>query len=209
MSLASSSLSTAAAISDALTGLPQIKQLKEWLIEAEQNPSSLSEALASIAKEISDPTEALLIHDEQGAALQRDAVFAAWPQKTTAPQLDFSWQTKPTATYWLVDSQVNFCAWALPTVTMEHPDAPLLAVLSAVLRNGFLHTAIREKGGAYGAGASQDTALGCFKFFSYRDPRIEGTFDDFNASIDWVLNQKSGDDLVEQEIGRASCRERV
>lgn len=200
MSLASSSLSTAAAISDALTGLPQIKQLKEWLIEAEQNPSSLSEALASIAKEISDPTEALLIHDEQGAALQRDAVFAAWPQKTTAPQLDFSWQTKPTATYWLVDSQVNFCAWALPTVTMEHPDAPLLAVLSAVLRNGFLHTAIREKGGAYGAGASQDTALGCFKFFSYRDPRIEGTFDDFNASIDWVLNQKSGDDLVEQAV---------
>lgn len=200
MSLASAPLSTAAAVSDALSGLPQIKQLKSWLAKSEQDPSSLSQSLANIAKEISDPSEALLIHDEQGATAQRDALFSAWPQKTQLQQTDFSWDAKPTATYWLVDSQVNFCAWALPSVTMEHPDAPLLAVLSAILRNGFLHTAIREKGGAYGAGASQDSAMGCFKFFSYRDPRVEGTFADFNSSIDWVLNQKSGDDLVEQAI---------
>lgn len=200
MSLASASLSTAAAVSDSLSGLPQIKHLKDWLIKAEQDPSILNTDLAAIAQKISDPIEALLIHDEQGAGLQRDALFNAWPQQPAIHTADQAWQTQQTATYWQVDSQVNFCAWALPTVTMEHPDAPLLAVLSAVLRNGFLHTAIREKGGAYGAGASQDSALGCFKFFSYRDPRIEGTFADFNASIAWVLNQSSGDDLVEQAI---------
>ena len=73
-------------------------------------------------------------------------------------------------------------------------------MLAGVLRNGFLHTAIRERGGAYGAGATQDSANACFKFFSYRDPRVEGTFDDFAGSIDWVMNQTSGDDLVEQAV---------
>ena len=94
----------------------------------------------------------------------------------------------------MVDSQVNFCAWALPTVGVEHEDAAALSVLAGVLRNGSLHTAIRERGGAYGAGASQDSANACFKFFSYRDPRVEGTFADFAASVDWVLNKASGDD---------------
>ena len=93
----------------------------------------------------------------------------------------------------MVDSQVNFCAWALPTVTMCHEDAAALAVLGGVLRNGYLHTAIREKGGAYGAGATHDSSLACFKFYSYRDPRVEGTFKDFAGSVDWVLNKASGD----------------
>ncbi len=200
MSLAAAPLSKAASASDALAGLPQIKQLKDWLAQAESNPSILSQSLSGIAQTLSDPTEALIIHDEQGASLQRDALFSAWPNKTSTKQGEFSWEVSEKPTYWLVDSQVNFCAWALPTVTMEHPDAPVLAVLSAVLRNGFLHTAIREKGGAYGAGATQDSAMGCFKFFSYRDPRVEGTFDDFRGSVDWVLKQSSGDDLVEQAI---------
>ena len=200
MSLAAAPLSKAASASDALAGLPQIKQLKDWLAQAESNPSILSQSLSGIAQTLSDPTEALIIHDEQGASLQRDALFSAWPNKTSTKQGEFSWEVSERPTYWLVDSQVNFCAWALPTVTMEHPDAPVLAVLSAVLRNGFLHTAIREKGGAYGAGATQDSAMGCFKFFSYRDPRVEGTFDDFKGSVDWVLKQSSGDDLVEQAI---------
>jgi Zn-dependent M16 (insulinase) family peptidase len=101
---------------------------------------------------------------------------------------------------WQVDTQVNFCAWALPTVTLDHADSAALAVLSGVLRNAYLHTAIREKGGAYGAGASQDSALGCFKFYSYRDPRVEGTFADFQAAIEWVLHKSNGEDLIEQSI---------
>ena len=52
---------------------------------------------------------------------------------------------------WITGSDVNFCAQAFPTVDYDHPDAPILTVLGAVLRNGYLHSAIREKGGAYGS----------------------------------------------------------
>ena len=66
---------------------------------------------------------------------------------------------------WITGSQVCYCAEAFQGVSRQHPDAAALSVLATVLRNGFLHTAIREKGGAYGAGATNDTATNTFKFF--------------------------------------------
>ena len=68
-----------------------------------------------------------------------------------------------------------------------HPDAPVLAVLGAFLRNGYLQRSIREQGGAYGGGASHDANIGAFRFFSYRDPRLVGTLTDFDASVRWLL----------------------
>ena len=65
------------------------------------------------------------------------------------------------------------------------------------MRNGFLHTAIREKGGAYGAGAMHDTNSRTFKFFSYRDPNLEKTFDAFANSIKWALKSITRDKLHE------------
>ena len=65
------------------------------------------------------------------------------------------------------------------------------------MRNGFLHTAIREKGGAYGAGAIHDTNSRTFKFFSYRDPNLEKTFDAFDNSIKWALKSITRDKLHE------------
>ena len=66
-------------------------------------------------------------------------------------------------------------------------------------RNGYLHRAIREQGGAYGAGASQDSQS-AFRFFSYRDPRISDTLDDFDRSIDWLLDNPLGDEKIEEAI---------
>ena len=83
---------------------------------------------------------------------------------------------------WITGSQVCFCAEAFPTVDFKHEDAPALTVLGTVLRNGYLHSAIREKGGAYGAGASQDSNNKVFKFFSYRDPKCTETFKEFKKS---------------------------
>jgi len=39
-----------------------------------------------------------------------------------------------------------------------------------------------------------------FKFYSYRDPRIEGTMEDFRASIDWLIDEAKDESLVEQSI---------
>ena len=101
---------------------------------------------------------------------------------------------------WSTTTQVNFCAKAYPTVASGHADNAALQVLSGFMRNGFLHRAIREQGGAYGGGASQDANSASFRFFSYRDPRLQETLSDFDAAIDWVLSSQHKPHQLEEAI---------
>src|SRR5699024_6445648 len=101
---------------------------------------------------------------------------------------------------WLIQANVQFCASAYAAVEVSHPDAAPLMVLAAYLRNGFLHSAIREKGGAYGGGESYDGIACSCRFCSYRDPRLAGTFKDFEASIDWLLNTDHLEHQLEEAI---------
>lgn len=101
---------------------------------------------------------------------------------------------------WITDTPVNFCATAFQAVPLSHEDAAPLAVLGGVLSNGFLHTAIREQGGAYGGGASLDATNGVFRFFSYRDPRLEDTFTDFNRAVEWLHGKALGYQPIEESV---------
>ncbi|RSZ26637.1 insulinase family protein [Acinetobacter bereziniae] len=101
---------------------------------------------------------------------------------------------------WLIQANVQFCASAYQAVEVSHPDAAPLMVLAGYLRNGFLHSAIREKGGAYGGGASYDGNACSFRFYSYRDPRLAETFQDFEASLDWLLNKEQHAYQLEEAI---------
>ena len=106
---------------------------------------------------------------------------------------------------WVTSTQVNFCAKAYPTVPSGHPDAPVLSVLAAFLRNGFLHRSIREQGGAYGGGASHDPNIAAFRFFSYRDPRLVETLTDFDAAITWLLDTQHEQLALEEARSRAGA----
>ena len=78
---------------------------------------------------------------------------------------------------WLAQTNVYHNAMAFQAVPADHDDAAALMVLSGVLRNNYLHRAIRETGGAYGGGASYDSNACSFKFYSYRDPRLAANID--------------------------------
>lgn len=202
MSLASASLNPTAHFMNELGGLPQTKRLKTRTEDVKANGAgslvtAMQEMYATIDK---TPDSALMVHDDVYGKAHMDSLSSNWASGSKKQSGEILWTPDTAPTYWMVDSQVNFCAWALPTVTLVHEDSAALAVLGGILRNGHLHTAIREKGGAYGAGATQDSSMAAFKFYTYRDPRVEGSFNDFKASIDWVLNMKSGDDLVEQSV---------
>ncbi len=207
MQVAAAQVTEHAAMMSDISGLPLTQRLKNSFGQesSEQSKILAAELQALQQKVISQPTEVLLIQDKEQLAAHSQSV-TAWQQEYAEAAFDIqpsdakALASSALHNYWMVDSQVNFCAMAFPTVNQLHPDAPALSVAAGILRNGFLHTAIREQGGAYGAGASQDSSLGIFKFYSYRDPRIEGTFDDFNASIQWILNDAKDESLVEQSI---------
>lgn len=101
---------------------------------------------------------------------------------------------------WIVNAKVNYCAEVFATVPGNHADAPALTVLGHFLRNEYLHSAVREKGGAYGAGASQNNGEGIFRFYSYRDPRIEDTLTDFRQSVRWFVDREHDAGLLEQAV---------
>ncbi len=101
---------------------------------------------------------------------------------------------------WTTSTQVNFCAKAYKGVSANHADAPALMILAPYLRNGFLHRAIREQGGAYGGGASFDGSSGSFRFYSYRDPRLAETLNDFDASVQWLLEEQQPERMLEEAI---------
>jgi hypothetical protein len=102
---------------------------------------------------------------------------------------------------WLANTQVNFCARAYLAVPEAHPDAPALAVLARYLSDGYLHPAIRERGGAYGGGAQYDTDSMTFRFFSYRDPRLTETLADFDRAVPWLHENGDAQRLEESILG--------
>ena len=63
-----------------------------------------------------------------------------------------------------------------------------------------LHTALREKGGAYGGSASYAAGAGTFTLSSYRDPRLAGTFADFGTTLDQILDGDFSQEQVEEAI---------
>lgn len=101
---------------------------------------------------------------------------------------------------WLVATNVYHNAAAYPVVPADHPDTAALMVLAPYLRNGYLHGAIRERGGAYGGGAGYDANACAFKFFSYRDPHCAETFEHFEQSVNWLLNEPQKPEQLEEAI---------
>jgi hypothetical protein len=101
---------------------------------------------------------------------------------------------------WVVNTQVNFCAKAYKVVPSTHADAPALQVLAGYMKNNFIHTAIREKGGAYGGGVIYSADNGTFSFTSYRDPRLSETLSDYDAAINWMKTSKHDEEKVREAI---------
>ena len=206
MNAASAGMCAAAMLSHRLGGLLSLKNLKQLdnSLDDKDQLQSFCKALKAIHEGVQTaPKRFLLIgEEEQQSSLQ--ATFAAvWDKVEDTSEFN-SWhlpeQSSTIQQAWLTNSQVNFCAKAYPTVPMTHPDAAPLVVLGHVLRNGFLHRAIREQGGAYGGGASQDNNGASFRFYSYRDPRLQDTLNDFDASVEWLLASDLSWQAVEEAI---------
>jgi Zn-dependent M16 (insulinase) family peptidase len=193
MTAASAGMSPLAELNHHLSGLAGIRALRaldESLKDKDQLDSFAGQLTTLHAQVAAMPVQLLAVAETDKVEDVAESAAAIWQAGSGSGVNDpFSLPARreKRAELWLTNTQVNFCARAYPTVTVQHPDAAALTVLGGVLRNGFLHRAIREQGGAYGGGASQDSGIAAFRFYSYRDPRIEETLADFDASLQWML----------------------
>ncbi len=205
MGIASSHMSPAARLSYELGGMAGIKAMKalDDGLEDTARLKALAEELAQLHALISSSSRQFLIVAEsdvvESAARYLSEMHGSFSAMTNS-RFSLESVRDQVKEAWLTSTQVNFCAKAYPSVPVGHPDAPALTVLGGFLRNGFLHRAIREQGGAYGGGANQDSMTAAFRFFSYRDPRLTETLDDFDAALEWLVQEEHDAEELEQAI---------
>jgi Zn-dependent M16 (insulinase) family peptidase len=203
---ATARLSPSARVDQQSRGLDSIRFVKQLDKQLDEPAAlqALSDKLLVIHQKLKNaPRKFLLVAEPE----QRDALVASmaahWQtpsQQATVSSLKLLPTRETVKQLWTTSTQVSFCAKAYPTVPVDHADAAPLTILGDFLRNGYLHRAIREKGGAYGSGAGQDSGDAVFRFFSYRDPRLTETLDDFDKSIAWLLENEHDASKLEEAI---------
>ena len=208
MQIASRNMSALAERDYNITGLGALNWLTDLVSQIEKDENAYNDLINQL-KAIHQtlllaPKQFLLVCEEHHSDRLIEEIQNVWDKlaidRTPIELAKPNFENTQNDEAWLIQANVQFCASAYQAVDVSHPDAAPLMALAGYLRNGFLHSAIREKGGAYGGGASYDGNACSFRFYSYRDPRLAETFKDFEASIDWLLNTEQQPHQLEEAI---------
>lgn len=95
-------------------------------------------------------------------------------------------------------SAVGFTAKVFSGPAYEDPDSAFLQLASAVMTSKFLHPELREKRGAYGAGARYNPADSVWAFFSHRDPTSHLTEAVFSEAVQYIVDGKFDEEVLNE-----------
>lgn len=205
MSLAGKNLSPVLALKELWGGVSQYDLIKKIAQDSDaEKLHVLSEKLSAIGKKLlqKDKLKILQIGEEKALA-QADKFTDLLPQANrgadtaqSAASLDFEiakiikLNKEKTRTGRFLATAVSFVAAGFKAAPIKHPDSPGLFVLSKILSRQYLHSEIREKGGAYGGFARYNIAEGAFFFGSFRDPHVFNTLQVFAGAKKYILTKK-------------------
>lgn len=205
--LAASSYTPGGWLSERWYGLHYYKELQKLVGEFEKSPNTLIEKLEKMKLlcELGRPRDLVLTADEEALdMLKREQFYGLFGLKEKKNTL---WETKSAldrvmSHARLISSPVAFTAYVFPSLPYTHLDSPAISVASELMENKFLHTAIREKGGAYGAGATNSPLSGLFYTYAFRDPNLVTSYKAFQEAINEIAAGKFNDlDLEEAKLG--------
>lgn len=203
--LALSTLSDAGYLNHLFYGLPFYEQVKALKLGGKKAIKKLSSDLKALyEKWKTDPTiELIIVTDEHKLKPQQTYIQSLFPHtQTFQPLKSNSYPLEPTKKQaYLIPTSVAFNLKAQKAPGYLDSQAAYLTLAASLLDNVFLHSRVREIGGAYGVGAHYSPILGAFYFHSYRDPHIASTFEAFKEALrDLALGQFSLKELEEAKI---------
>ncbi|KAJ5473412.1 hypothetical protein N7475_002978 [Penicillium sp. IBT 31633x] len=176
---AAASLSRSFWIQEQQSGLEQLQATANLLRDAESSPERLQELIEKLrliqSFAISSANLRVRIVCEKESAGTNESILQKWisglPQgRSPSANLSTSSFKSADKAFYEMPYKVYYSGQATQTVPFVDPSSAPLSVLSQLLTHNYLHPEIREKGGAYGAGASNGPIKGIFTFMSYRDP---------------------------------------
>lgn len=193
LNAAASSLSRSLWAQEQQTGLAQLQATANLLRDAESSPERLAELveklrlIQSFAISRSSNLRVRFVC-EPSSSTENESVLQKWlgglPQTsapTAAPSAS-KMNLGVNRVFYEMPYKVYYSGVAMETVPFVDPSSASLSVLSQLLTHNYLHPEIREKGGAYGAAASNGPIKGIFAFSSYRDPNPVNTLKVFQNS---------------------------
>jgi presequence protease len=202
---AAAQLSASASRREIWSGFSQIALIKTL---AKKNPDQLretSERLQRMARQLFTRTNVTCAvtsdsSDQNAEFTQLNAFLTSLPSSPVPkrPAASFNPTNRPLGFSYSVP--VSYVTRVFPAVSFTHPDAAPLSVLAKLLRAGFLHREIREKGGAYGGMAGYNPEAGLFSLLSYRDPQLERTLAVYEQALAWAVAGKYSDQEVEEAV---------
>ncbi|MFC1896094.1 insulinase family protein [Thermodesulfobacteriota bacterium] len=207
---ASRGFSRPRALREAWIGIEQFQTLKRLASDmSEESVARLAESFKKIAQHIfrRGAIDSAVIGEQ--ASVRRgfelhSSIFFRLPESVVSGSSEIGGHadTRGPALRegWSTSTAVSFVAGAVKTVRFEHPDAPVLSVMSKLLRSLYLHRELREKGGAYGGFAMSDAEDGIFALASYRDPHVVRTMRTFMDTLGFARSGEYTEHDVEEAI---------
>lgn len=204
---AAAQLRSSARLRERWSGFSQIALIKELaarqpgeLLETSRRLQQMARILFSrdnlICALAADDSSPVPTHDLLNGFL---ATLPGRPERD-APAVDstISAASGPLGYAWSVP--VAYVARVFPAASYSAADAAPLAVLAKLLRAGFLHREIREKGGAYGGMSGYNPEAGLFSLLSYRDPQPGRTLNVFDQALSWATCGHYSDQQIEEAV---------
>jgi Zn-dependent M16 (insulinase) family peptidase len=144
-----------------------------------------------------DETHFSLLEKEKFYGLEKrlpNKVYLPWTGSYALP--------KPQSQARVIAAPVAFTALGMRTVSYQDPSSPFLLISTELMENLILHKEIREKGGAYGSGATYTPSTGNFHFYAFRDPHLARTTDAFQKALEKIASKCFNErELEEAKLG--------
>jgi Zn-dependent M16 (insulinase) family peptidase len=213
MSLAARNFSLSSAMNETWSGIHQLQTIKTITQELSGNTlNAVSQSLREIGKAlfVQGNLKIALIGEEQVLSDASSAAASILKRLNTKPESstrangfgppDMDVMDEIPREGWSTSSAVSFVAGAFETVRLAHEDAPVLSVISKIIRSMYLHREIREKGGAYGGFAIYSPEDGIFYFGSYRDPHIVSTLKAYDGALNFIRSGDFSDEDIKEAV---------
>ncbi|KAK2188953.1 hypothetical protein NP493_119g07062 [Ridgeia piscesae] len=199
MAHSASSLTTSAQVKETMSGITQVTLMKS--VAEMKDLTAVVQHLKDIAGHLLTAQHLRCCLNAtpdaiESATKMTEKFISSLPSPVSQPpdqnnmsryMKDSTFKPSPHETHFQLPFQVNYVARSVKTVPFTHADFASLRILGRLMTAKYLHREIREKGGAYGGGASGNSP-GVLSFYSYRDPNSMKTLEAFDGAVDWAVN---------------------
>ncbi len=199
-------LTASACLREKWSGITLLKLVRTLTKMSDGELAGISEKLLQIGRILTDKKQVTCAITSGGEELNDISPIVSsfldklpvqnYPQDGKYP----SCQRTPGILGWSASVPVAYVTRCFKCVHYTHADSAPLLVLSKIIKDGYLHREIREKGGAYGGISSYNDEAGIFSFLSYRDPHIKRTLQVYDDAAKWAADGNFNDEAIKEAL---------